>query len=559
MKKLDNSREKFMSVNVDNLNFQMVRNSEYVDKSDLITLTNNIINIEKRFICVTRPRRFGKSVTVKMLNAYYSKGCDSKALFSDLKIASTTDFERHLNQHDVIYLDMTEFADDNGNGDLYLENLNTDVVSELKDTYSEYFEKEKNYSLPEAIRCLNKRFIFIIDEWDFVFREYPNNTNLHKNFIDLLRALFKGVGERYVELVYMTGILPIARYNTQSALNNFSEYTILNPGKFAKYYGFTEDEVKTLCEKYHLDFDTTKFWYDGYKVGGYELYNPNSIIELINHRTFESYWSNTSAYGLVKEAINLNFEGLKDDIIKLCSGDTISIPLPEIKSYNTADLNFKNKVAIYIYLVHLGYLGCNLEEGIIYVPNEETRLELLNSVKENHWTQYESALKLSEQVVVATYNKDAETVANLLSKIHEDKVPALEYNNESALRYVALMAYLATESYYLAPLNEFPTGKGFADIVYLPISANSKSKPALIIELKKDASSKAALEQIKERDYVSRVKEYTDNILLIGINYDSKTKQHTSEIEEYQKQGSSKDNFLFSFSFQKVTLYRRSF
>ena len=534
MKKLDNSREKFMSVNVDNLNFQMVRNSEYVDKSDLITLTNNIINIEKRFICVTRPRRFGKSVTVKMLNAYYSKGCDSKALFSDLKIASTTDFERHLNQHDVIYLDMTEFADDNGNGDLYLENLNTDVVSELKDTYSECFEKEKNYSLPEAIRCLNNRFIFIIDEWDFVFREYPNNTNLHKNFIDLLRALFKGVGERYVEFVYMTGILPIARYNTQSALNNFSEYTILNPGKFAKYYGFTEDEVKTLCEKYHLDFDTTKFWYDGYKVGGYELYNPNSIIELINHRTFESYWSNSSAYGLVKEAINLNFEGLKDDIIKLCSGDTISIPLPEIKSYNTADLNFKNKVAIYIYLVHLGYLGCNLEEGIIYVPNEETRLELLNSVKENHWPKFESALKLSEQVVVATYNKDAETVANLLSKIHEDKVPALEYNNESALRYVVLMAYLATESYYLAPLNEFPTGKGFADIVYLPISANSKSKPALIIELKKDASSKVALEQIKERDYVSRVKEYTDNILLIGINYDSKTKQHTCEIEEYQ-------------------------
>ena len=278
MKKLDNSREKFMSVNVDNLNFQMVRNSEYVDKSDLITLTNNIINIEKRFICVTRPRRFGKSVTVKMLNAYYSKGCDSKALFSDLKIASTTDFERHLNLHDVIYLDMTEFADDNGNGDLYLENLNTDVVSELKDTYSECFEKEKNYSLPEAIRCLNKRFIFIIDEWDFVFREYPNNTNLHKNFIDLLRALFKGVGERYVEFVYMTGILPIARYNTQSALNNFSEYTILNPGKFAKYYGFTEDEVKTLCEKYHLDFDTTKFWYDGYKFQGKTIQGWTSML-----------------------------------------------------------------------------------------------------------------------------------------------------------------------------------------------------------------------------------------------------------------------------------------
>ena len=185
--------------------------------------------------------------------------------------------------------------------------------------------------------------------------------------------------------------------------------------------------------------------------------------------------------------------------------------------------------------MHLGYLGYNDEDSTIYVPNEETRRELLHSVRDNHWPQYESALKLSEQVVVATYDKDTDTVANLLSKIHEDKVPALEYNNESALRYVVLMSYLATEKDYLAPINEFPTGKGFADIVYLPINVNSKSKPALIIEIKKDANAKVALEQIKERDYVSRVKEHTDNILLIGINYDSKTKQHTCSIEEYQK------------------------
>ena len=534
-----NSKESFMFVNVDNRLFQRVRNSEYVDKSELIALTNNVIDTEEQFICVTRPRRFGKSVTVKMLNAYYSKGCDSKALFSDLKIASSPDFEKHLNQHDVIYLDMTEFADNKDNGNMYLENLDTDVVSELKDTYPECFDKDKDYSLPEAIFCLKKRFIFIIDEWDFVFREYPNNANLHKNFIDLLRALFKGVGENFVELVYMTGILPIARYNTQSALNNFNEYTILKSSNYSQYYGFTENEVKTLCEKYQLDFETAKFWYNGYKVGEYEIYNPNSIKKLITRREFQSYWSYTSAYGIVTEAINQNFEGLKDDIIRLCSGSTISISRPEIKSFNTADLKFKNKVAIYIYLVHLGYLGYDDADATIYVPNEETRVELLNSVKENHWPKFETALKLSEQVVAATYNKDSETVATLLSKIHEDKVPALEYNNESALRYVVLMAYLATERDYLAPLNEFPTGKGFADIVYLPMSANAKDKPAIIIELKKDASAKIALEQIKERDYVSRVKEYTDNILLIGINYDSKTKQHSCEIKEYPKQEST--------------------
>ena len=528
------SRESFMYVNVDNHLFKRVRNSEYVDKSELIALTNKVIDTEDQYICVTRPRRFGKSVTVKMLNAYYSKGCDSKALFSDLKIASSPDFESHLNQHDVIYLDMTEFADNKDNGNKYLENLNTNVVSELKDTYRDFFDKDKSYSLPEAIRCLKKRFIFIIDEWDFVFREYPNNSTLQENYIDLLRALFKGAGERFVELVYMTGILPIAKYNTQSALNNFSEYTILNPGKFAKYYGFTEDEVKTLCERYKLDFETAKFWYDGYKVGEYELYNPNSIIELINHGTYKSYWSATAAYDIVKEAINLNFEGLKDDIIKLCSGTSIRIY--DIESFNTAEKNFPNKDSIYVYLVHLGYLGYNDEESTIYVPNEETRRELLHSVRDNHWPQYEGALKLSEQVVLATENKDTETVANLLAKVHEDKVPVLEYNSESALRYVVLIAYLAAEKDYLAPLNEFPTGKGFADIVYLPKKVSKKGKPALIIELKKDASAKIALEQIKERDYVSRVKEYTDNMLLIGINYDSKSKQHSCIIEKYQKQ-----------------------
>ena len=528
------SRESFMYVNVDNHLFKRVRNSEYVDKSELIALTNKVIDTEDQYICVTRPRRFGKSVTVKMLNAYYSKGCDSKALFSDLKIASSPDFESHLNQHDVIYLDMTEFADNKDNGNKYLENLNTNVVSELKDTYRDFFDKDKSYSLPEAIRCLKKRFIFIIDEWDFVFREYPNNSTLQENYIDLLRALFKGAGERFVNLAYITGILPIARYNTQSALNNFSEYTMLNPGPFSQYYGFTENEVKTLCEKYKLDFETTKFWYDGYKVGVYDLYNPNSIIELAKHGVYKSYWSATAAYDLVKEAINLNFEGLKDDIIKLCSGTSIRIY--DIESFNTAEKNFPNKDSIYVYLVHLGYFGYNDEESTIYVPNEETRRELLHSVRDNHWPQYESALKLSEQVVLATENKDTETVANLLAKVHEDKVPVLEYNSESALRYVVLMAYLAAEKDYLAPLNEFPTGKGFADIVYLPKKVSKKGKPALIIELKKDASAKVALEQIKERDYVSRVKEYTDNILLIGINYDSKSKQHSCIIEKYQKQ-----------------------
>lgn len=256
MNKLVKTRENFMYVNVGNLTFKIVRNSEYVDKSDLIALTNQAIDTEERFICVTRPRRFGKSVAINMLNAYYSKGCDSKELFSDLKIASSEDFKKHLNQHDVIFLDMMDFADDEHNGEHYLENLNSKVVSELQENYKECFENDRKYSLPDAVASLKKRFVFIIDEWDFVFRQYPDNTKLHESFVDLLRALFKSsVNQRVVELVYMTGILPIARYHTQSALNNFSEYTILNSGSFSSYYGFTENEVKGLCKKYLLDFE----------------------------------------------------------------------------------------------------------------------------------------------------------------------------------------------------------------------------------------------------------------------------------------------------------------
>lgn len=532
MNKLVKTRENFMYVNVGNLTFKIVRNSEYVDKSDLIALTNQAIDTEERFICVTRPRRFGKSVAINMLNAYYSKGCDSKDLFSDLKIASSEDFKKHLNQHDVIFLDMMDFADDEHNGEHYLENLNSKVVSELKENYKECFENDRKYSLPDAVASLKKRFVFIIDEWDFVFRQYPDNTKLHESFVDLLRALFKSsVNQRVVELVYMTGILPIARYHTQSALNNFSEYTILNSGSFSSFYGFTENEVKGLCKKYLLDFEKTKFWYDGYRLSDHDIYNPNSIKKLINFKSFKSYWSATASYDPVRDAVNQNFEGLKDDIIALCSGNTISIY--DTDSFNTADMNFKNKDSIYVYLVHLGYLGYNVEDSTIYVPNEETRIELLNAVRDNHWPQYESALKFSEKVLYATYLKDTDTLAQLFTKIHEDKVPVLEYNSESALRYVVLLAYLSTEKEYLAPLNEFQTGKGFADIVYLPARVSSKNKPALIIELKKDSSARAALEQIKERDYTLRVREYTDNILLIGINYDSKTKQHTCAIEEF--------------------------
>lgn len=527
-----------MYLNQDNVLFQFSRNSEYIDKSELITLTNRVIDTYDCCICVTRPRRFGKSTAARMLNAYYSKGCDSRNLFSDLKIASSPDFETHLNQHDVIFLDMTAFADRKGYGEMFLEKLNSKVVAELIETYPDRFEKEKNYYLPEAIRILGKRTIFIIDEWDFVFREYPNNKKLQKNYISLLNALFKGIGQRFVEFAYITGILPIARYNTQTVFNNFSQYSILCSGPFSQYYGFTEDETKELCEKYHLDFEKTKQWYGCYKVGDFKIYNPWSIINMICHKSIASYWSNSASYSLVTTVINSNFEGLKEDIIKLSSGQTIHAD--DECCFNTADSTFYSKEAVLIYLVYLGYIGYDSDNDRLFLPNEETRGDLILAIRDNHWPLYENALKLSNEVIFAARTKDVNTLANLLAKIIENKDLVNEYWLGSILQNVVLMAFIGTCLEYFAPkinfqIDDSHLDKGESNIVYLPQKGFSHRVPAFVIEVKKDASAKEAIEQIKKQDYFSKVSEFADTTILLGINYDSKTKQFSCEVEEYQK------------------------
>lgn len=525
-------------LNQDNALFQFLRNDKYIDKSDLITLTNKVIDTYDCCICVTRPRRFGKSAAARMLNAYYSKGCDSRELFSDLKIASSPDFEKHLNQHDVIFLDMTSFADRDGYGEKFLEKLNSEVVSEFKETYPERFDKDHDYSLFDAIRTLGKRVIFIIDEWDFVFREYPDNKILQKNYIFLLNTLFKGVGSRFVELAYITGILPIARYNTQTVFNNFSQYSILNSGRFAKYYGFTEDETRYLCEKYHLDFEKTKQWYGCYKVGDFKIYNPWSIINMICHKSVASYWSRSASYSLVTTVINSNFEGLKEDVIKLSSGQTILAR--HACCFNTADSVFHTKEAVLIYLVYLGYIGDDLDNNQLYLQNEETRRDLLRAIRDNHWSLYENALKLSNEVIFAARTKDTNSLAVLLSKVAENEDLVEKQWGSNNLQNVVLMAFIGTGFAYFAPkinfqIDESLLDKGEANIVYIPQNGSSHDLPAYVIEIKNDATAKVALEQIKKPEFFSKVNEFADTTILIGINYDPQAKQFSCKIEEYTK------------------------
>ena len=516
-------KDKFMFVNRDNDAFKSVLKSNYVDKTGLISLLNESIYSEYRFICVTRARRFGKSVTAQTINAYYSKGCNSKDLFSNLEISKDPNFETYLNKYDVIYLDMQSFEPVPGSNESYIECLNRKVTCELIKLYpDELSQQQGNLYLPEALAILKKRFIFIVDEWDFPLNKYKEDQKLIESYIDLLRKLFKETtNAQNIPLVYMTGILPLARYDTQSALNNFTEFTMVNPGPFAKYYGFTEDEVAKICKKHNLDPVKTKLWYEGYHFGGYNIYNPNAIAKLIVCRAFLSYWSQTASYTAVKKAIECNFPNLREDLVKLCSGDRVSNI--DLVSLNNQNVMFSKKDSVLLYLIHLGYLAYDLETGSVYSPNEETRRELIKSVEESNWNQYTSVYEESNKLFESVIQKDSKTVANLISKFHEERVSVIDYNNESALKHVILMAFLATEKYYLKPIQELPSGKGFADIVYLPNISYKGIRPALIIELKYKQRAISAIEQIKERHYDSKIREFADSVLYVGINYDPKT------------------------------------
>jgi len=255
----------------------------FVDKTKLIVITNDNLRTYDKFMCVTRPRRFGKTMALSMLNAYYSKGCDSASLFDNLNIFKDESYLKHLNKHNVIWIDMSRIYLKYKNESI--QNLNKVIVDDIKTTWPNVLRENDNYIDDAILRIYeerNERFIFLIDEWDVIFREEQQNTKLCNEYIEFLRLLFKSSDvSSCIDLVYMTGILPIKRYSTQSTLNMFTEYNMIDSFNMASYVGFTEDEVKGLCSKYSRDFIEIKAWYDGYKLNGVELYNPKSVVTAV--------------------------------------------------------------------------------------------------------------------------------------------------------------------------------------------------------------------------------------------------------------------------------------
>lgn len=365
-------------LNPGNSGFSAVRNDIYVDKTGLIRLINGVIDTPRCLICISRPRRFGKSYAAKMLCAYYDKTCDSSALFDDLEIAQDDQYMEYRNKYDVIYLDMTGVMGESSIRDM-VPYMKRSIVRELTEEYPELEEAEGFLAtLAKTVELTGNKFIVIIDEWDAPIRECGKQGNVQKSYLEFLRSLFKnsGVTDKVFAAAYMTGILPIRKNGSQSAISDFKEFSVLDPGQYAEYTGFTEDEVLGLCDSFHMDFEKARAWYDGYTFDKIRsVYNPYSVISAMQSGKFRSYWKRTSAAEALLTYIDMNEAGLQDDIVRLVSGETIEV---DTENFENDFETFKSKDDVLTLLIHLGYLSYSEDDqgtGTARIPNEEIRIE----------------------------------------------------------------------------------------------------------------------------------------------------------------------------------------
>ena len=521
-------------INIGNAGFQSARNGEYVDKSELITVVNKALFTERRFSCVSRCRRFGKSMAAKMLYAYYDHSCDSRSLFSDLQIASDPQFETHLNKYAAIYLDMTNFVSQYKDDDIVAK-IDAALIADVSNAYPDVVVREGDELMDYLLRVsieTGEQFVFIIDEWDAICREFSPGTKAMDNYVKWLRRLFKSQDAmRVFACAYMTGILPIKKYKTESALNNFQEYSMVEPRRMGKFFGFTKDEVRVLAEKHDMDFDELEKWYDGYQIGDeLSMFNPNSVMQAIDSGRCRSFWASTGAYDAVVNYIQMNYEGLKDDVISMLAGGRCSVD-PTGFQNDMSIIHSKNDV--FTVLIHLGYLSYNWRKDECYIPNREVAGEMVNAVKATNWRHLADALDASKQLLQDTIDGDEEAVARGVDVAHDENTSILSYNNENSLACVLSIAYYYARNDYVMH-RELATGKGFADIVLIP--RKNVDSPAIVLELKFSQDADAAIDQIKRKQYPAKVAEHTNNLLLVGINYDRETKQHTCHIERYQSE-----------------------
>jgi len=517
-------------LNPSNEGFETSLRSEiYVDKSGIIAYTNKVLKTEQKYVCISRPRRFGKTMAANMLSAYYGRGFNSFQMFENLKIAKESSFKEHLNKYNVIFLNIQEFLSNYNKIELMIKKMTDRINRDILDEYPN-FDFTYIDNLSDAMQALYQLsgipIIFIIDEWDCIFREYQTEKPAQKIYLDFLRNLLKD--KKYIALTYMTGILPIKKYGTHSALNMFDEFSMTDPDQLAEYVGFTQNEVITLCDKYKMNYEDMAEWYDGYSFPDMgTVYNPKSVVEALRRRRFKNYWSRTETFEALSVYFKINYDGLKDTIIKLLAGEKKRI---NISNFTNDMITFKTYEDVLTLLIHLGYLGYNLETQEVFIPNKEISDEFVTAIRDVGWEEITSSIQASFDLLNATWNEDSQAVVKAIEKAHNE-TSIIKYNDENALSCVLSIAYYSARQYYIID-REMPAGKGFVDLFFRP-RKNHLDKPAMLIELKWDKSAASAIKQIEDKEYTQGLKDYKDHALLIGINYDKDSKQHECIIKRY--------------------------
>ncbi len=511
--------------------FEMSVNSEiYVDKSMLINITNSVLRTDERHICISRPRRFGKSMAANMLAAYYSKGCNSKELFKNLAVSETEDFEKHLNKYNVFQIDVRGFASKSSDGkemtDKLLKSLKRDVLKAYKD-----MDFPDDYSLEEMLAETYDEyripFIFIIDEWDCVFRVFKNDSEGQKYYLDFLRDLLKE--KKYVALDYATGIFPVKKYGEHSALNMYHEFSINDAAPYSEFMGFTEKETEALCDKYSLSFDEMKDWYNGYQIDDRPVYNPQSVVLACSRKIFSNYWTKTESFEALKVFIQLDMDGLRQSVIKMIAGEKVKV---NTEKFENDMVTFKSADDVITLLIHLGYLTYSKKNSVAWIPNKEVQQEFINCIEDGGWEEVMNAVRKSDELLNATVNCDEEKVADIIEEIHRQNSSVISYNNELSLSVTLALAYYSARKQYEI-IREFPSGDGFADLAFIP--HRGVNTPAMVIELKYDKTAEGAVKQIKDKKYTEKLMAFSGEILLVGINYDKKTRKHKCCIEKIIK------------------------
>lgn len=533
-------------LNKGNAGFTKYTISEYVDKTEMIAYINSTLGGANMLTCVTRPRRFGKSLAANMLCAYYDKSCDSSALFDKFEIARDASYREHLNKYNVIYVDITNFIGDYQGDESIVKYIQTEIKDDLVETFPDVIIKEGDVlmkALMKVVKQTGTKFICIIDEWDALCRELSDKPNFMDDYVKMLRRLFKSNDTPEVFAgVYMTGILPIKKYGTQSALNDFREYSMTSPGPMGGFLGFNDEDVKALAEEHNMDFSELKRWYDGYEMTTFDwrdpkakpekiaIYNPNSVMTAIRNHHCDNYWAKSEAFESLQRYIDYDFNGVKETLERLLSGEPVRM---NVLRFGNDLYDVGNNEELFTLLVHLGYLSYDRDNRVAFLPNQEIREEFVEALRgsKSH-KELSELVRASDKLIEAVWMRDEDAVAKGVEYIHNHKVAPNFYNNEQSLRSVVRTAFLGAIDHYIE-IQELTSGKGYADLVFIP--RRNTNHPLLVIELKWNDTPDAAITQIKNRDYPEILKPLAGEVLLVGINYDSKTKEHSCIIESITK------------------------